>query len=272
MPLLRLEPPQERLSAAELRRRIAAGGPALVALSGGVDSAVVAALAVDALGEEALAATVVGPAVAQEELAWSTRVARHLGITHEWVPADPLADVAYRANGPDRCYRCRTVEGGALAARAAERGIAQKLDGVHGDDLGEDRPGTRAMEEAGFRHPLLEGGWRKADVRAFATERGLPNADLPSNACLASRIATGETVTPELLAQVERAEAVVRGLGFGRVRVRVRESTARVEVDPEEVDRLFEPVTSAAVHRRLEELGFRAVDLDRAGYRRRASA
>jgi pyridinium-3,5-biscarboxylic acid mononucleotide sulfurtransferase len=254
-----------------VRARIRSGGAALVALSGGVDSAVVAALAFEALGADAHAVTIVGPSVSREELLCAERAGREIGIDHRLIEADPLSNGSYRANGPDRCYFCRSVEGGALARWAEEQGLAQRLDGLHRDDLSEDRPGRRAMDEAGFRHPLLEAGWHKPDVRRFAAERGLSSADRPSNACLASRIATGEPVTAELLVLIERAEAAVRERGFRRVRVRSSRGSARVEVDPSELARLLEPTVAADLHLKLASLGFTSVELDRRGYRGRGA-
>jgi pyridinium-3,5-biscarboxylic acid mononucleotide sulfurtransferase len=238
-----------------------------VALSGGVDSAVVAALAFEALGVHAHAATVVGPSVSRDEILSAQRAAVEIGIDHRLLEADPLSSEAYRANTSDRCYHCRTVEGGALARWAEALGLVQLLDGAHRDDLSEHRPGLRAMEEAGFRHPLVEAGWHKTDVRRFASERGLSSADRPSNACLASRIATGEPVTPELLGRIERAEALVRGRGFRRVRVRASSGVARVEVDPSELARLFDPNLAGELQRGLAALGFTSVELDPRGYR-----
>ncbi|MCI4364018.1 MAG: ATP-dependent sacrificial sulfur transferase LarE [Thermoplasmata archaeon] len=256
----------EPLLPEELVSCIRERGPATVALSGGVDSAVVALLARDALGPDAHAATILGPAVSGEEGRWAAEVVRFLGIDHEFLEADPLASPEYRANTSDRCFHCRTVEGGRIRSWAASRGISQLLDGTHRDDLGEHRPGIRAMEEAGFLHPLLDAGWGKREVRSFAEARGLPNHDLPSNACLASRIATGEPITPQTLALVESAESEVRALGFRQVRVRLRAGGARVEVGPEELARLFEPDTMALLERRLTRLGLGGVSFDPEGY------
>lgn len=249
-----------------LLERLRGGGPALVALSGGVDSALVASFAREALGDRAVAATVASAALAERELQGAEAVARAIGIAHRVVRAEPLTDGAYRANGADRCYRCRAVETGALRELGAAEGVRQYLDGIQLDDLGDDRPGLRAMDEAGFVHPLVWAGWDKLAVRHLARGRGLPNWDRPSDACLASRVAHGEPVSAELLRRIERAEGFLLARGFRRVRVRVRAGTARVEVDPTEVGRLEEPGERRAVEIRLEELGFRSVRIDPRGY------
>jgi pyridinium-3,5-biscarboxylic acid mononucleotide sulfurtransferase len=257
------------LSEAELVRRIRTGGPALVALSGGVDSSLVAALAKDALGDAAVAVTLSGPAVSRSELDRARRVAATVGISHRVVPADPLAREEYRQNPSNRCYFCRAVETEALRRVGAESGIAQYLDGVHRDDLADDRPGLRAMDEAGFLHPLVWAGWGKSEVRDAARRRGLPNWDQPSDACLASRVAHGEPITEALLGRIEAAEAVLLGLGFRRVRVRVRAGGARVEVGPEEVHRLTTEPLRSTVLEQLRGFGFDPVTIDPRGYGQR---
>lgn len=245
---------------------MARGGPAIVALSGGVDSSVVAALAHLALGPHAHAVTLSGPAVSSDELGRAAEAARAIGIAHTIVEADVLADPSYQENPSNRCYFCRKTETTALRAWARGREVAQFLDGVHLDDLGDARPGLAAMEEAGFVHPLLNAGWGKAEVRSYAKEIALPNWDAPSNACLASRIAHGQPITADLLRRVERAESEVRALGFRRVRVRTDGATARVVVDADEVARLLEPSTAAIVLHRVSGVGFLDVRLDPAGY------
>lgn len=244
-------------------------GPALVALSGGVDSSAVASLAHRALGDGAVAVTVASHAVSWRELDAAREVAGALGVRHRIVLAEPLEDDRYRQNGADRCYRCRTVETAALRDAGAEERSAQYLDGVHLDDLGDDRPGIRAMDEAGFFHPFLWAGWAKADIRRYAREVGLPNWDRPSNACLASRVARGEPISADLLGRVDRAEALVLDRGFRRVRVRVRGDLATVEVGEEETGRLLAPSLRAELTAELAALGFRAVAFDRSGYRPR---
>ncbi len=255
-----------RRTPSEVVLRIAAGGPALVALSGGVDSSLVAALAVEALGPSAVAVTLAGPAVGRAEVEAARSAALAVGIAHEVVPVDPLERPEYRANPTNRCYFCRSVETASLLAFGRGRGLVQFLDGVHVDDLSDDRPGLRAMDEAGFFHPLAWAGWTKADVRVEARVRDLPNWDRPSDACLSSRVAHGDPITAELLHRVEAAEAVLLGRGFRRVRVRVRANGARVEVDPGEVARLSTEPLATEVVRELRALGFDPVSVDPRGY------
>ncbi|MGP8146188.1 MAG: ATP-dependent sacrificial sulfur transferase LarE [Thermoplasmata archaeon] len=258
-----LPPPR---SADEVVARIRSGGRAVVALSGGVDSSLVAALAFSALGPEALAVTLTGPAVSGNEVSRAERVALSIGVEHVLLTVDPLSRAEYRENRPDRCYFCRSVETSVLREFGVARSAVQYLDGVHRDDLTDERPGLRAMDEAGFYHPLLWAGWGKAEVRAEARRRGLPNWDQPSEACLASRITHGDPVTRELLARIESAEAFLLGLGFRRVRVRVHGGSARIEVDPSEVSRLrTEPLASEVTHE-VARLGFTNVTIDPQGY------
>jgi uncharacterized protein len=253
-------------SEAEIVDRIAHGGPALVALSGGVDSSLVASLAWQALGPASMAVTLAGPAVAVSEVERARRVARAVGIPHVVVDVDPLARAEYRANTPTRCYFCRSVESEALRRVGEGRGIAQYLDGIHLDDLSEVRPGLQAMDEAGFDHPLAWAGWAKARVRDAARERALPNWDQPSDACLSSRVAHGDAISSELLARIESGERWILQRGFRRVRVRTQNGGARVEVDPDEVARLRTEPLLSEMRIALDELGFAPVDVDPHGY------
>jgi uncharacterized protein len=251
----------------ELEALIREGGRAVVALSGGVDSSLVASLSFSALGKEVCAVTLTGPAVSRREVERAGRVASAIGVEHVVLPVDPLERGEYRENRSDRCYFCRSVETSALREFGRARSALQYLDGVQYDDLADDRPGLRAMDEAGFRHPLVWAGWGKYEVRVEARRRGLPNWDQPSDACLASRVAHGEPVSAELLGRIEAAEGALLDLGFRRVRVRVHGGTARIEVDPSEVARLLtEPLASLATQA-VVRAGFPAVTVDPRGYR-----
>jgi uncharacterized protein len=265
------EPAIER-SAEELKDWFSAGGPTLVALSGGVDSAVVAALAQAAASGRVLAATLVGPAVAADEIARAVAVARTVGIPHELVPVDMLSVEGYRSNPANRCYFCRSTEASALRVRGDRLGIVRYVDGVHRDDLGDDRPGLLALREAGFQHPLVWAGWGKSRVREFARSSGLPNWDTPSEACLASRIPHGTRIEVADLRRVETAEAELRARGYRRVRVRIHGDGAKVEVDPDDLPRLLDGAESDSVEGLLLRHGFTHVTIDPRGYRPRANA
>jgi pyridinium-3,5-biscarboxylic acid mononucleotide sulfurtransferase len=250
-----------------LEQTIAPLKSVVVALSGGVDSAVVAAAARRALGDRALAVTLGGPAVPMEEIGRARDVARHIGIRHRIVNLDPTQDERYANNPANRCYFCRSQEGALLALVAKNEGFQSVVDGIHRDDLGDDRPGIQAMNEHGVHHPLLEAGLGKEDVRRLARELDLPNWDSPSNSCLASRVAHGELILPELLARVDLAETFLRELGFRQVRVRTSHGAARVEVGRDEVPRFADSALRTAISERLRSLGFSQVDFDPEGYR-----
>ena len=222
---------------AELERAVAAHGSAVVAFSGGVDSSLVAAVAARALGPRALAVTAVSPAVATGELDGARHVAQAVGIAHETIATDELARDGYRRNGSDRCYFCKSELYDTLAALAARRGYAVLLSGANADDAGDWRPGLRAAAEHGVRHPLLEAGAGKADVRALARALEVPSAEKPASPCLASRIPYGTAVDPETLRRIDRAEQAVRGLGFPVLRVRHHGILGRVEVAEEDLPR-----------------------------------
>jgi pyridinium-3,5-biscarboxylic acid mononucleotide sulfurtransferase len=217
-------------SLAELGSAIATSPSAIVAFSGGVDSSLVAAGAAKVLGDRAIAVTAVSPALATGELDGARSVAAAVGIAHRAITTDELARAGYRRNGSDRCYHCKTELYDRLAALAQEEGYAVVFSGANVDDLGDWRPGLRAAAEHDVRHPLVEAGFRKSDVRREATALKIPSADKPAMPCLASRIPYGTEVDPSVLAQIDRAERAVRALGYRELRVRHLGRTARVEL------------------------------------------
>jgi uncharacterized protein len=245
---------------------LASRGSALVAFSGGVDSAVVAALAFRALGERSVAVTAAAETLAGAELDQARRVAAEIGIRHEVTTYSELSDPEFVANPSHRCYVCQGMRMGTMQRLARDWGFAVVLDGTNASDPGPDRPGLRAVQEHGVYSPLLAHGVEKAAVRALARRFGLSVWDRPANACLSSRIPHGQLVTLGKLRRIEAAEEILAARGFRVVRVRHDAGAARVEVEPGEVPRLaalWEEVEPA-----LLALGFARAAYDPHGYRR----
>ena len=260
--------PETAAKAAAVRDALAERDAVLVAFSGGVDSAVVAALARDALGDDAVACTARSETLPAAELDDAKRVADEIGISHETVTFSELDDPNFVANDGDRCYHCRTMRLGRMYETAKALGIETVCDGTNADDPGEGhRPGLRAVEELDVSSPLLAAEITKDEVRAIAEAYDLSVADKPSMACLSSRIPTGLEVTEARLSRVEKAERVLREWGFEGFRVRDHDGLARVEIAPDELERALDPAFADAVHEHLTDVGFEYVTLDMAGYR-----
>jgi pyridinium-3,5-biscarboxylic acid mononucleotide sulfurtransferase len=245
------------------------GGKAVVvALSGGVDSAVVALAAKKALGSGAIAITADYKTLAEEELATAQQVVKEIGIAHKIIEYDELENSDFVKNDSMRCYHCRTELGQHLAEEAKKAGLMLIVDGTNIDDLSDYRPGIRALRENGVRSPMVELGINKQEIRKIAKEFGLSVYDKPSNACLASRIPTGTEVTYEKLRKIESAEIIVRTIfGVRQVRVRDHGDIARIEVGNDELARMFDADKLALLDAKLKELGFKFVAVDAAGYR-----
>lgn len=239
-----------------------------VAFSGGVDSAVVAKAAFQALGPQAVAVTGVGPAVADSELDYARRTAQQIGIEHVEVATHEIDRAGYIANHRDRCYHCKTELYDVVQGYAREHGIAVIANGTNTDDLGDYRPGLQAAIENLVVSPLIECNIDKAGVRALANFWQLEVWDKPASPCLASRLAYGQQVTPERLRRIELAEKFLREHGFAIVRVRYHAGdAARVEVPLADIPRLEQAELHAAMASYFTELGFASVTVDPTGFR-----
>ena len=241
-------------------------GRVVVAFSGGVDSTFLLAVAAETLGtENVLAAIGVSPSLASREREAAGRLARSVGVEPIEIETGELDDPKYAANPSNRCYYCKSDLFGRLKELAVQRGFDIVVSGANADDTGDFRPGLQAGEELGVRRPLLEAGLTKADIRAASRAMGLETWDKPAMACLASRFPYGHAITAGGLSRVERAEYVLKDMGFGQCRVRDHDTIARIEVPEEDVPR------AAELHRHiataLKDLGYAYVTLDLEGFR-----
>lgn len=240
----------------------------VVAFSGGVDSAVVAKAAQLALGDSAAAVTGVSPAIPEGELEIARRVAATIGIAHVELATEEQTRPGYVANAPDRCFHCKTELYTILGEYARSQGFAVVANGTIVDDLSDYRPGLVAADNAAVRSPLVECKFDKTSVRELAAHWDLEVWDKPPQPCLASRIAYGQSVTPERLKMVDQAETLLHSLGIRECRVRMHDDQiARIEVPIESMEPLLEPAIRNWLVEELTQLGFRYVTLDLAGFR-----
>jgi pyridinium-3,5-biscarboxylic acid mononucleotide sulfurtransferase len=241
----------------------------LIGFSGGVDSAYLACVAVDALGREHVLA-VIGKSASYPEAQWAAArdVARRFRVPVLEVDTNELADPRYAANPATRCYFCKSELWSRLAPIAGERGLACVIDGSNADDIADYRPGARAALEWAVESPLASLGFTKAEIRELSRQRDIPTWRQPSAPCLSSRIPYGTAVTPERLRRIESAEAVLRALGIaGDLRVRFHGDLARIELPPNEIRRWLAPEPAARLRAAVVDAGFDRVAIDLRGFR-----
>ena len=239
----------------------------IVAYSGGVDSAYLAYAATQVLGVRALCVTADSPSYPRRHREMAVRIASEFNLRHEIIATAEISRPEYRANPANRCYYCKHELYTHLSAIGRDRAISAIVDGSNADDRGDYRPARQAAREFGVRSPLDEVSLTKQDIRDLSHEAGLPTWDEPASACLSSRIPYFSEVTEEKLRMIERAETVLRDLGFRVCRVRHHDTIARLEIAREEMARALEPEIAAAIDRELRTIGYQHVALDLRGYR-----
>ena len=240
-------------------------GRVIVAFSGGVDSSLVAYVAAETLGEDALAVTSGSKSLKRSDLALAGELAEKWGMRHRIIVTDEVLKPEYRANPVNRCFHCKTSLYEALEQIAADEGYEHVLNGTNTDDLGDHRPGLVAAHNYDVVSPLVDAGFAKRDIRALAGSLGLENAQKPQAACLSSRFPYGSHITEARLAQVEAAEDALAELGFSQFRVRHHEEVARIELVAGELPRALE--LREAIQERVKATGYRFVAIDLGGFR-----
>ena len=239
----------------------------IVAYSGGVDSAFLAAVANEALGRKALSVTAVSPSLAPSELDEATELANRIGLNFMTIETNEIDRPDYQANNPDRCFFCKDELYTHLVRFAEEESFDSIVNGTNVDDLGDYRPGIEAAKQYGVRSPLVEAELTKDDIRALSRDMDLPTWDKPAQACLSSRIPYGTTVTVEALTKIAKAEQFLRSKGFKQLRVRHHETIARIEIEPSDFSAITSEPLRSEINQEFKNIGYSYITLDLDGFR-----
>ena len=240
----------------------------IVAFSGGVDSTFLLKMAKDVLGDNILAVTAVSETYSKKELDRAENVVKLIGVQHQFIQTNELNDKTFSSNPTDKCYHCKRIRFSGLLEIAREKGFRFVIEGANVDDKGDFRPGMKAVEELGVKSPLLESGFTKNEIRFLSKEMDLPTWDIPSNACLATRIPYGIKITRDKLERIETAENFISDLlNIKQIRVRDFETIAKIEVPEEEIEKFFEKKIRQKIVNKFKSLGYKYITVDLEGYR-----
>ncbi len=243
-------------------------GKVAIAYSGGVDSTFLLKVAVDTLSKEnVLACISAGVVEPKHVLKRAKKIAKDFGVRLQTIDADELKDPNFVANKADRCFHCKSHLCQELLDIANRNGLKHVVFGTNSDDLDDFRPGNRAMKVFGVRSPLAEAGLTKKDIRTLSKKLGLETADVPASPCLASRISYGLEITQQRLRQIEDAEDFLRPLGLVEFRVRHHDTVARIEVHPEDMEKITKEPNRSKIIKKLKSLGFKYITIDLQGFR-----